>query len=151
MATHWSERHKVLLAMYLVLRREDGRVLLLRRANTGYMDGRLSMVAGHADGNEPADAALAREAREEAGVVIRQEDLRLVHVMHRLSEEGDHEYVDMYFEARRWQGEPAICEPEKCSELLWADPAHLPDDVIPIVRQALERIAAEEPFSSANF
>jgi 8-oxo-dGTP diphosphatase len=52
---HWTERHKVLLAVYLVLRRPDGRVLLSRRAGTGYMDDKLGMPAYHADGDEPAD------------------------------------------------------------------------------------------------
>lgn len=148
---HWTERHRVVMAVYLVLRRADGQVLLLKRANTGYMDGHFSLPAGHVDGNEPAHEAMVREAQEEVGLRVAAKDLRLVHTMHRLSEERDHERVDLYFEVTRWQGEPVNKEPEKCSELRWADPAALPDEVIPVVRQALTCIAAGEPYSSSGF
>ncbi len=115
------------------------------------MDGRLSMPAGHVDGNESADMAMVREAKEEIGVTIVPSDLRLVHTMHRVAEEGGYEYMDLFFETDTWQGDPQNMEPNKCSELLWADLHKLPQDVIPVVRQALERIVAKEPYSSANF
>lgn len=150
--THWTERHTVLLAVYLVLRRpKDGQVLLLRRAYTGYMDGKLSMPSGHADGKESAEAAMVREAKEEVGVTVKPSDLRLVHTMHRMAEEGDHEYIDLFFESTSWQGEPTNMEPHKCSELLWADLRNLPADMVPVVRHALTHIAAGQSYSSALF
>ncbi len=62
-------RFKLIASVY-VLFVKDGKILMLRRANTGYEDGNYSLVAGHADGNEALTAATAREAKEEAGVVI---------------------------------------------------------------------------------
>jgi 8-oxo-dGTP diphosphatase len=58
-------------------------VLLLIRANTGYMDGHASLPAGHVEPGEPADAAAVREAKEEIGVVVAPADVSFVHVMHR--------------------------------------------------------------------
>jgi hypothetical protein len=34
------------------------------------------------------------------------------------------------FEPGRWDGEPVIGKPAKCSQLLWADPGNLPPDTV---------------------
>lgn len=62
-----KEQFKLVPAVYLVLR-NDNRVLLLRRANTGYQDGKYRLVAGHLDGDELGTTAVVREAKEEAGI-----------------------------------------------------------------------------------
>jgi 8-oxo-dGTP pyrophosphatase MutT (NUDIX family) len=56
----------------------DGQVLLSRRSNTGYEDGKLSVVAGKLDGGEQVIEAAGREALEEAGLGLRPEDIRVV-------------------------------------------------------------------------
>ncbi|TDF93738.1 NUDIX domain-containing protein [Paenibacillus piri] len=45
-------------------------VLLLKRQNTGFEDGKWSVDAGRMDGGEEVKAAAIREAKEEAGVDI---------------------------------------------------------------------------------
>ena len=113
---------------------QNGQVLLLRRQNTGYMDGLFSVVAGHIDGEESARQAAIREAREEVGIRLHPEDLQFAGVMHR--QEGD-ERVDFFFLVQSWQGLPENCEPAKCSELRWAALNKLPEATVPYVRQAL--------------
>lgn len=129
-----AERFRFVSAVHLFLVRE-GRVLLLRRWNTGYEDGNYSVVAGHLDGGEEVVAAAVREAREEVGIDVGPSDLRVVGVMHRRS---DDERIDFFLEARRWSGEIANREPTKCDELRWADPDRLPPNVVPYVRRALD-------------
>ena len=69
------------VAVHLLLV-EGGRILLLRRFNTGYEDGNYSLLAGHIGGGEELKAAMIREAREEAGIEISASDLSVVGVMH---------------------------------------------------------------------
>jgi ADP-ribose pyrophosphatase YjhB (NUDIX family) len=115
---------------------QDGAVLLLRRANTGYEDGNYSVIAGHIDGGEPLTSAMIREAREEAGIEIAPDDIAVVGVMHQ--HDPYEEYIDFFLTARSWQGEICNREPHKCSELAWYPLDRLPPNVIPYVRQALE-------------
>jgi 8-oxo-dGTP diphosphatase len=131
------KRFRAVIAVHLLLLRGE-EVLLLRRANTGYEDGNYSVVAGHLDGNETASQAMVREAAEETGIRVASADLRFVHVMHRKEATEADERIDLFFSAMRWQGEPEIREPEKCSELLWVALDALPRNVVPYVRAALE-------------
>ena len=79
-----KDRFKLIPSVYLLLR-SKGKILLLRRANTGYQDGTYSLIAGHLDGDELGTEGMIREAREEAGITVLAKDLRLVHTAHRLS------------------------------------------------------------------
>lgn len=123
---------------------EEGKVLLLRRHNTGYEDGNYSVVAGHIDGGETARSAMVREAAEEAGLDIRSDDLRMCHVIHRRSTD---ERVSFFFTTEKWLGEPQNREPEKCGELAWFAVDALPDNVIAYIRHAIEQVARGESYS----
>lgn len=137
-----TERFRLVVALYGVLRDAD-RVLLMRRAGSGYHDGELSLPAGHLDGNEDVISGLLRELREELTIAADRQSCRLALVMHRHAESaGEHEYLDLFFTVGRWAGTPAIGEPAKCSELVWAAPDEPPADTIDYVRLALRQIVA---------
>lgn len=94
-----AERFKLKSAVYLIIRDND-KVLLSLRQNTGWKDGNYSLVAGHVDGGESALEAMCREAKEEAGITIQPDDLVFTHVMHRLNADPDDEYVDFFSSAK---------------------------------------------------
>ncbi len=112
----------------------DDQILLLRRFHTGYRDGEYSVPAGHLDGGETVRTAAAREAREEVGVQIAENDILFSSVMHR--NEGD-ERVDFFVQVGAWRGEPVNQEPDKCDDLRWVNLKSLPQNTIPYVRRAI--------------
>lgn len=136
-----KERHKITPASYLILIK-DNKVLLLRRFNTGYKDGQYSMIAGHVDKGETFTACIIREAKEEAGIVLKPENLKVSHVMNRDSsggiDVGDNERIDIFFVADSWKGKIENKEPNKCDDLSWFPLDKLPENVIPYIRSAIE-------------
>jgi ADP-ribose pyrophosphatase YjhB (NUDIX family) len=129
------ERFKLVPESHLILVR-DRRVLLLRRCNTGYEDGKYSVIAGHMDGAETAREAICREAAEEAGIELTPDDLAFAQVVHRADRD---ERVSFFFSAIRWRGEPRNLEPHKADDLRWFPLDALPEAMVPYVRGAIER------------
>jgi len=138
------ERFTAPVAVHLFLTRRN-QILLLRRYNTGFEDGNYSVIAGHLDGNEEVKTAMIREAREEAGIEIQSEDLKIVGVMHRMVDE---ERIDFFLTTLTWSGEIVNKEPDKCDELAWFDFDNLPPNMIPYVRQAFSNFRDEKWFDS---
>ncbi len=136
-------RFKLIPEVHLVLVRQ-GDILMLRRFNTGYEDGKYSLVAGHVDGGETFRSAMAREAAEEAGLVIAPCALSLVHTMHR---DPENERVSLFFKAETWAGEPKNKEPDKCDDFSWFSAERLPSNTVPYIRAALERIFSGVTYS----
>jgi len=132
------------VAVHLILIEND-QILLLRRFNTPWRNGWYSVIAGHADGNETIGHAMIREALEEGGLSIQENDVLIVHVLHRIAK--DSEYIDYFFVPRKYSGEPKNMEPEKCDDLSWFPVNSLPENTIPYIRQAIEKIQAGVTFS----
>jgi 8-oxo-dGTP pyrophosphatase MutT (NUDIX family) len=129
-----KDKFKLIPAVHLLLVKGN-KILLLRRFNTGYEDGKYSVVAGHVDGNETARTAMAREALEEAGIKVDPSGLEFAHVMHRKTTE---ERMDLFFTAKTWTGDPVNKEPHKCDDLSWFLLDKLPSNIIPYVARAID-------------
>jgi ADP-ribose pyrophosphatase YjhB (NUDIX family) len=136
-------RSKFPVTAHLFFIDEDS-ILLSRRYNTGWQDGRYSVPAGHLEAGESLLAAAIREAEEETGAHLTPADLEVVHVMHRKS---DDERIDFFLLVKSWSGEISNREPQRCDELGWFPLTALPDEVIPYIRQALANFQAGIPFA----
>jgi 8-oxo-dGTP diphosphatase len=132
------------VAAHLILRDPAGRILLMRRAGTEYGEGQLAFPAGHVDLGEIPTASITRETLEELGITITPAGLAPAGVMFRRSLEPR---VDFFFTTNSWRGTPQICEPHKCTELVWADPRDLPDGTLDYVSAAIANLAEERHFS----
>ena len=119
----------VIIVQTLVFDHAD-RLLLLRRNNTGFMDGWYSLPGGHRDAGESVVDAARRECIEEACVTVEQIEPVVV-----MPYAGG---VDFIFEATRWSGTPSIGEPDKCDALTFAAFDALPEPTTRFVKAALE-------------
>lgn len=139
-----EERFRVHATVYILFIK-DNKILLYRRANTGWQDGKYNFPGGHLEENETIFEAASREAFEESDLVISPEDLELVHVMHRYPVEGhsretNRNIIDIFFRAENWSGEPKITEEDKSDDMIWADLDNLPENMVLFEKAALEEI-----------
>lgn len=137
------------IASYLVCKQGNS-VLLQRRFQTGFNDGKYSLPAGHVEMGESFTQALSREIAEEIGIKSDPAHTSVQHIMHRNSESG-RVYVDTYFVSEQWTGTPTNLEPEKCDDLSWHNLDALPENTIPYIKEALEKIVQGKFYSELGW
>jgi len=138
------ERYHLSIAVFVLLRKGD-QVCLLRRSNTGWMDGFYSLPAGGLEQGETLAQAAVREAREEVGVIISPDQLALSHTLHVQTE--DRSWIGHFFSCTEWSETPFLAEPDKHSDLCWKNINALPSETIPYVKQAINHIACHKQYS----
>ena len=134
-----KERHRIIPAAYVILRRGD-EILMQRRLNTRYEDGNYGFVSGHVEEGEAYVNAAIREAKEEASITLQSANIRFAHLMHRKGEGERNERGDVFFVAEQWDGEIKNLEPHKCSDLSWFSINSLPVNTIPYIRMAIQSV-----------
>jgi 8-oxo-dGTP diphosphatase len=141
-------RYTAHVDLHLILRDAEGRVLMGQRQNTGWADGQLGLPSGHLEDGESATAGMAREADEEAGVLVKSDNLRLVHILHQHTNSGR---VALFFEATDWAGEITNREPDKCLGWAFVEPANPPAEIVAYIGHALRHIDAGEVYSERGW
>lgn len=129
-----KERFKSVLAVFIILVKDE-RVFLIRRFQTGYRDGDYAIPGGHLEAHESLMAGTIREAKEELGIDIETDALRLAHVLDRDTADGHR--VGFFFIADHWTGEPRNNELDKCDHADWFPLHDLPKNLIDYDRVAL--------------
>lgn len=66
--------------------------------------------------------------------------------MHRITDYGA-EYIDFFLTAEKWEGEPQIMERDKCDDMSWYPIEQLPENMVPYLKQAIEKIRSGVTFS----
>ena len=137
-------RDRFPLVTHMLLFRDGGELLLLRRANSGYLDGYYVMPGGHVQSGETICAAAVRECAEETGLLISPDQVRPLAVLPYLNPAA--QGVDFVMGADGWTGEPCINEPERFDDLLWARPDALPAKSAPYLPKLLAMISQGDWF-----
>ncbi len=144
------EKYRSLAAVYVMLVNDNNEILLGRRCHTGYRDGFYDMPAGHLEDGETLREAAARELLEETGIRVLIDDLDFVELLHRKSMD-DRVYLDVFFQARKWEGEPGIQEPEKCNHMAWFPMDALPDMLVPHQKIVLNDRVDRKPYREVGW
>lgn len=133
----------------IILFKKDGKIAHLLRRNTKWMDNFYGLPGGKVEKDERALAAAIREAKEEVGVTIKPEDLKLRLILHR---KGDDSYwVDFLFEALKWEGDLYNAEPDKHAELQWFSLSDLPENIIPVTKFYFESLESGDFYKDYGF
>lgn len=110
-------------AVYWIIRDDEWKILMQRRANTWYNDGLLQLPSWHIEWAETYRQALKREMKEEIWIEIEDKDIILKHVLHRICT-WDRVYYDIFLEINSYHWKIQNCELDKCSELDFFDIQH---------------------------
>jgi 8-oxo-dGTP pyrophosphatase MutT (NUDIX family) len=143
----YDDKSVAYLASNIMLKK-DGKVALILRSNTDWMNGFYCLPGGKVEKREDLLTAAIREAEEEIGISVRPEDMKLVHTQNVIDQ---FEWIQAYFEVTKFTGEPHNAEPHMHEELAWLDPMNLPDNVIPQTKYAIECILRGDPYSKFGF
>jgi 8-oxo-dGTP pyrophosphatase MutT (NUDIX family) len=130
-----TEGRKRIIAVHLLLTK-GYEILLLKRKNTGWMDGYWSVPAGHIEENESIFNALRREVSEEIGLLIKEDGVDGMHIMSRFMEDAD-DRIDFFFHVEYNNGVFNNLEPDKCEELKWFVLDDLPGNIVPYVHHGI--------------
>lgn len=129
-----KQRFAVHLTVGLLLINNKNEILMMRRCNTGYMDGMYGFVSGHLEKEESLKQAMAREALEEVGIKIKEEDLEIICMIRRSDNDN---YINYFLKCNNFEGIPTIMEKDKCDELRWIDINNIPNNTITAEKRAI--------------
>ena len=135
------ERYSCKLVTDLMLTRKNQQtgkteVLLSLRKNTGYRDGEYELPGGHVEAGEDLMKAMVREAKEELLIDIKEENLKIAHILHHYN--GDR--INFILTADIYKGTPEIGEIDQCEKLEWFSIDALPTNIIPKIKKSIEEI-----------
>ncbi len=125
---------------------DRGHLLLLRQTKPN--GGNHTLVGGTVEAGEFAKAALVRESFEEAGIILEEEDLELVHVLHKRGA-NEHRIV-FYFRTDKWIGLAKSRERRKFKSADWFAVDALPKNLTKTVSQVLTCLKRGDTYSEIH-
>ena len=137
----------LLVAAVIVHDKRADRVLLLQRGpKSKFAQGMWDLPVGKSEPGEPITETAVREVKEETGIVIDPDALKLAHVIHGAwGVESPNGFLTVVFVADEWSGEPMNAEPGKHAQVCWVDVHAVPAEFVPTTGSALRRYLTGGP------
>lgn len=102
-------------ACYAIIKNRKWEILFQKRKNTGFRDWEYQLPAGHIEWKESMKDCIKRELKEELWIDVKNIDLEINHISHRVS--SDRISFDVYQTVKKYSWILKNIEIEKCSEL----------------------------------
>jgi len=134
-----TESMTLLVAAVIVHDLEGERVVLIQRGpRAKFARGMWDLPVGKSEPGEPITQTAIRELREETGLIVAAEDLRLVHVIHGAQGvEAPSGFLTVVFATHHWAGDLSNEEPAKHAQVAWAPTRAIPPDFVRTTASAL--------------
>lgn len=146
-----KSRYSSKTVVFLILRQNiNGKehILLQRRINVEYMNNMYDLgCSGHLEQGESISMAVVREAKEELGIAIKEEDVELLTMVHPY----DEGYFRFFFTTDKYEGIPKIMEKNKCDDLDWFPIDNLPDNTIEGIKNVLINLQLNINYDDGSF
>ena len=134
-----------LIGTYMVL--IPGNKILLSRRNDKQYKGVYSLVCGHVEKGENVINALIREAKEEVGIDVFPEYVKVISAVHRPSADYKNtvvDIIDFFVLVTKYTGKIENMEPDKTQEVAFFDIDDLPENCTVQVKKALNLYKAHD-------
>lgn len=118
---------------------KDGKILLMKRQGGSTGVGTWSIPGGGVEYMEDPLVAVSRELEEETNLIC--EDFELLGYSNDTHDAENLHYVTFTFYTDKFQGEPKIMEPHKCSEIGWFELDSLPT---PLYEPTAKKLSLKE-------
>ena len=102
-------------------------LLGLRKSEHG--NGTWCPPGGHIEYGESFEDTAVRETAEETGLILNKNDLQVCGVTNDFFKESGKHYVTVMMKTSKFEGQPIVKEPDKCSEWRWFAKDNLPDNL----------------------
>ena len=140
-----AKRHMVKVALYMIVI-SDGKIVLMKRQNSGCDDQMFTVPGGHMEKNETPLGGAIRETLEEIDIKVKMPILSSVIYRTNLTvgqKCSRKDFIDFFFKCESHEGVVKIMELDKCSEIIFANVNDLPDNMVPQVEFAIKNMLGE--------
>jgi 8-oxo-dGTP diphosphatase len=125
---------------------ENGQSQILVGKRIGSHAPYYSIPGGSLELGESFEKGATREAQEEHGItIIEPKVIAITNNLETFKAEGVH-FISVILVAKTFEGKASICEPDKCEEIIWANPNDLPQPHFDASRLAIECYLTGQPY-----
>lgn len=128
----------------VIIKNGQGQVLIGKRI--GSHAPYYSIPGGRLELGETFEMGAIREVQEEHGItIIEPKVIAVTNNLETYRSEGVH-FISVILVAKTFEGEPSICEPDKCEDIIWANPEDLPQPHFEASTLAIECYLKGQPY-----